>query len=97
MIRYSIEVPEIGRGTAMIQAYEFTADYQNLKTPFFWKTRPMYFQDGNTAKNTKRSTLKPKNLEGYARHTATREAVHEVLRNTTGGLAARSSPTTNEF
>lgn len=80
MIRYSIEVPEIGRGTAMIQAYEFTADYQKPKDAVFLENAPNVFPGWKYSKEHKTLYFETqKNLEAYARHTATREAVHEVF------------------
>lgn len=80
MIRYTIEVPEGGRGSAMIQADQFTSDYQKPKDAAFLENAPNVFPEWKYSSEHKTLYFEtPPTVEGYARHTATREALHEVF------------------
>lgn len=78
MIRYKVNKPETGSYTAMIHADEFTPEYQRPKDAAFLAAIPAILP-GWTATESGVFYETPPTVEGYARHTATREALHEVF------------------
>ena len=78
MIRYKVNEPETGSYTALIHADQFTADYQKPKYAAFLAAIPTILP-GWTATESGIFYETPPTVEGYARHTATREALHEVF------------------